>query len=288
MLLNPIIIVASLLIDLLSLPSLLLRDERNFEFKYQTALEILNKAQIHVILTTFSKIFYVNFQQKFAGKGMTLIELMIMHRKIFSLIDNLHDLCCRGTKDYKSALANVQDYNMTKILTRKCSVPDRSGDIKQSSCDFNILYSIQMDIELYNYIDIALRDFRSGKMQKEMAGKDKKKGGSEEDDKNGPKINAGVVFLPMTASPSGMQFKRDNADFMNNFFVNIAARSFTNIEEYLKNMYENSEAIKQKETLKELEGIKKNWANAIQTEVNEQFDKFDKNIIAYKKDMIEH
>jgi len=73
---------------------------------------------------------------------MTLIELMIMHRKIFSIIDNLHDLCCKGKKDVKEALANVQDYNMTKVLTRKCSVPDLSGDIKEARCDFNIIYSI--------------------------------------------------------------------------------------------------------------------------------------------------
>jgi hypothetical protein len=55
---------------------------------------------------------------------------MEMHTRIFEIIDNMHDLVCRGTKDYKQALANVEDYNMTKILTRKCSIPDRSGDIK--------------------------------------------------------------------------------------------------------------------------------------------------------------
>lgn len=53
---------------------------------------------------------------------------------------------------------------MTKILTRKCSVPDRSGDIKQSLCDFNILFSIQMDIELYNYCDVVFRDYHAGKL----------------------------------------------------------------------------------------------------------------------------
>ena len=38
----PILMVLSFLVDLLSLPSLLLRDERHFEFKYQQSLEILN------------------------------------------------------------------------------------------------------------------------------------------------------------------------------------------------------------------------------------------------------
>jgi hypothetical protein len=95
------------MIDLLSLPKLLLVDEKNFEFKYQTALEILNQAQTDVVLSTFAKIFYVTFDALFGGKGKSLIELMYMHRKIFFLIDNLHDLCCRGTKDYRQALANV-------------------------------------------------------------------------------------------------------------------------------------------------------------------------------------
>jgi len=54
-------------------------------------------------------------------------------------------------------------------------------------------------------------------------------------------FNAGVVFLPMTACPSYLTFKRDNADFMNNFFINIIARSFTDIEEFLKQQEENKD-----------------------------------------------
>lgn len=52
-------------------------------------------------MTTFAKIFYINFKQLYGDKGMTLIELMEMHTEIFKIIDNLHDLCCRGTKDHK-------------------------------------------------------------------------------------------------------------------------------------------------------------------------------------------
>jgi len=54
-------------------------------------------------------------------------------------------------------------------------------------------------------------------------------------------FNAGVVFLPMTACPSYLTFKRDNADFMNNFFINIIARSFTDIEEFLQQQEENKD-----------------------------------------------
>jgi len=54
----------------------------------------------------------------------------------------MHDLMCRGSKDYRSALANVQDYNMSKILAKQGAVPDPSGDIKKSIIDFNILFNL--------------------------------------------------------------------------------------------------------------------------------------------------
>ena len=38
---NPVIVLLSLIIDLISLPNLLLKDERGFEFKYQQTLEFL-------------------------------------------------------------------------------------------------------------------------------------------------------------------------------------------------------------------------------------------------------
>lgn len=224
-------------------------------------------------MTTFAKIFYVAFQQKFADKGMTLIELMVMHRKIFSLIENLHDLCCRGVKDYKEALANVQDYNMTKILTRKCSVPDRSGDIKQSVCDFNILFAIQMDIELYNYCDVVFRDYHAGKLVIEKT-KDKK---VEEEDKGALKLNAGVVFLVQGSMP-GFTYKRDNADVMNNFFINITTRSFTNIEVILRELRDNKDAQKEQEILGEMDFLKDIWTGEVMKEVDDNLDRFDKNI----------
>lgn len=97
-------------------------------------------------------------------------------------------------------------------------------------------------------------------------------------------MHASTIFQPMTAAPAGVTYKRDNADVMNNFFVNIVTRSYTNIEEHLQSMIDNVEGKKQKETLQELEGIKKNWTTGIQSEVTEQFDKFDKAIHDISKD----
>jgi hypothetical protein len=128
---------------------------------------------------------------------------------------------------------------MTKILTRKCSVPDRSGDIKLNMCDFNILYATQMDIECYNYVDDMLHQHRSGKLTDKKNNKFKDAG---EETGMTAGFNSGVVFLPMSSSPSYLTYRRDNADFMNNFFINIIARSFTDIEEFLKVQEESKDS----------------------------------------------
>ena len=115
---GPFMILISIMFDLISLPNTLFKDSNNFEHKYQLSADRLTDIQIVVVMDTFVKIFYGQAWNGFKNTFMTLIELMYMHRDIFSLIDNLHDLICRGNKDYKQALSNVQDYNMTKILTR--------------------------------------------------------------------------------------------------------------------------------------------------------------------------
>lgn len=63
----------------------------------------------------------------------------------------------------------------------------------------------------------------------------------------------------MTGQPSYMSYKRDNADFMNNFFVNIIARSFTDIEEFLKAQEENKDQSAAVQTANELKLIKDDW-----------------------------
>jgi len=101
---GPIIIPVSLVVDFITLPGLIMKDSRDFEHKYSQNEHSLNDEQIIVVMKTFEKIFYgLNFL-KFRDKHMTLIELMQMHRGIFSLNENLHDLFCKGNKDYKQAL----------------------------------------------------------------------------------------------------------------------------------------------------------------------------------------
>jgi len=63
----------------------------------------------------------------------------------------------------------------------------------------------------------------------------------------------------MSAQPSYLTLKRDNADFMNNFFVNIIARSFTDIDEFLKSQEEAQTSNAAVQTKKELFAIKDEW-----------------------------
>ena len=53
---------------------------------------------------------------------------------------------------------------MAKILTKQSSLPDVSGEIKKYYCDLNTLYYVQMDLELYNYVDILMHEYRSGEL----------------------------------------------------------------------------------------------------------------------------
>lgn len=98
---GPVAIAISIIVDLLSLPNTLLKESSGFEHKYQLSSDRLNDAQIKVVMETFGKIFYGQNFQGYKGQHMTLIQLMMMHRKIFSIVDNLHDLTSRGNKDYK-------------------------------------------------------------------------------------------------------------------------------------------------------------------------------------------
>lgn len=57
----------------------------------------------------------------------TLIQLMLMHRHSMFMLAHMHDFFCKGNKDYKQALTNVQDYNAAKIMSNKCAIPSKDG-----------------------------------------------------------------------------------------------------------------------------------------------------------------
>ena len=67
----------------------------------------------------------------------------------------------------------------------------------------------------------------------------------------------------MSAQPPGITFKRDNADVMNNFFVNIVSTSFTEIEEILKTNQEDTNGKAIKQSLMEFGKVEKTWTDKV-------------------------
>ena len=175
------------------------------------------------------KFLYVNFKQKYKGRKHSLKDLMLLHRQFFRIKQNLHDLYCCGLKNYIEALRNVEDYNLSIVLERKVSIPSINEVFNEAECHWDLFYSIQMDIENYNYVDILLTKSNEGHLNEEERKNEVKKFNKEQEDKNKPKMNAGVVFLTPDKAPNGMNFHRKNIEFMNNFFVDIVTYSFTNI-----------------------------------------------------------
>ena len=88
-----------------------------------------------------------------------------------------------------------------------------------------------MDIENYNYIDLVFREYHDGLLTEEVRRKQNEKLLQSEDEINKEKLHAAEVLLLMEKAPPGMEFKRDNIDFVNNFFISLVALSFTNILE---------------------------------------------------------
>jgi hypothetical protein len=111
---------------LLVLPSLLLKSEKYFELKYQAMMN-LAEGELAVFERVFKRMFGEDYEKKFKGKSYSLQHLMELHRKLYNLVGNLHDLFCRGTKDYKSALINVLAYNSSRQVASQASIPDING-----------------------------------------------------------------------------------------------------------------------------------------------------------------
>jgi hypothetical protein len=58
-------------------------------------------------MVCLSKILYEDYDTNHKNVRLSMNDLMKHHTKIFDLVENLHDLFCRGSKDYKKALSNV-------------------------------------------------------------------------------------------------------------------------------------------------------------------------------------
>ena len=84
-LLNPIIVVMSLLVDLLTVPPQLLQDHKKLKSKYQQALDHMSEEQGAFLIPIIIRFFYVEFYTRFKDMTQTLKQLMLRHRQIFSI-----------------------------------------------------------------------------------------------------------------------------------------------------------------------------------------------------------
>jgi hypothetical protein len=69
-------------------------------------MDELSDVQLFGVNNVFFKVLY-NKYQNFKGKYVTYLELLCMHRSLFGIMENLNDLICKGTKDYRESLLKV-------------------------------------------------------------------------------------------------------------------------------------------------------------------------------------
>ena len=197
---------------------------------------------------------------------------MDMHRAIFQLVDNLHDLVCRGTKDYKEALSNVQDYNMTKILTKKASIPDLSGEYKQGKVELDVIYGVQMDIEVFNYIDVIIRKRALNTLKEEITQLEQgniiegENDGQhqptvvDQDDDELKKVDG---IFPIKIGPDGLPLRRNNSDCMNNFFIDYATIAFTDVEKIVDDYLQTGEKTRIENFERQVKQKQEDWRSLV-------------------------
>jgi len=143
-----------------------------------------------------------------------------------------------------------------------------------------------MDIELYNYIDVVLRKLKMGKLEEEINQKTNNKAASQEDvdqkaaeleaneDEDDDELKKVDGIFPIKIGPDGVPLKRNNSDVMNNFFINIACRSFTDIDKALQELANNGESRRQAKFDAYIQEQKTVWEQDMTMAFNEQGVKY--------------
>ena len=94
-----------------------------------------------------------------------------------------------------------------------------------------------------------------------------------------------MQLLTPVFAPPGLEFKRDNADFMNNFFTNVTARSFSDIEEHWKTMSEDTKYQQEQNIQNSIQKMKPIWKTEIEKNISSQMDTYE---ISYYKSREKH
>mmetsp|Transcript_20870 Transcript_20870/g.32211 ORF Transcript_20870/g.32211 Transcript_20870/m.32211 type:complete len:159 (+) Transcript_20870:175-651(+) len=134
-----------------------------------------------------------------------------------------------------------------------------------------------MDIEMYNFTHNVFADYRSGKFKQERA-KSQYYERSNQMFEKVLKEKIDYVFMPLPHQIDSDLTMRCNSDVMNNYFIEIAARSFTDIEEVLYNKFENPEALKQMATIEETKSLQPFWTKEVGDLIRSVFKKMEKKV----------
>jgi len=92
--------------DLLSLPTAIMKPSSKLDHKYQMTDDVMTEHQTEMAMEAFRRIFEKS-RSVYKHISFQVMELLTMHIQIFKIIENLHDLMCIGSKDYKVALSTV-------------------------------------------------------------------------------------------------------------------------------------------------------------------------------------
>lgn len=144
-----------------------------------------------------------------------------------------------------------------------------------------------MDIEMFNYVDVLHRKFFMGKLAAEVAMKSNGKANLAEE--NGAQDAAAVAvdedddddetkkidgIFKILIGPDGVPLKRNNSDVVNNFYINYVVRSYTNIDQTLNEIRQNSNRARESKMSNLIERQKDEWKTSTEGNFKHYSDKF--------------
>ena len=145
-----------------------------------------------------------------------------------------------------------------------------------------------MDIEMYNYWDIIMRKMRMGILRTDIANKEsKQKSGGEvvqeevkaqeldEEDDETKKIDGIHAII---IGPDGVPLKRNNSDVMNNFYIQIIVKAYTEIDAQLAELLQNSNKARERKMESFIQTTQEKWKDMTQGQFNHYSGKFVQNV----------
>lgn len=143
-----------------------------------------------------------------------------------------------------------------------------------------MLWAVQFDIELFNYTEILLTLYKRGlltnqnlRIEAEML----KQKDAEPLKVMGHIINSGDAWVTgEDASAHSIKLNRNHGDPANNYYINIVSRSFTDIEQTIREIQENKEANELRNQFEEVGKLQGIWKTTVDDMVHKQFDRIHK------------